>query len=105
MKHNNKYYFLSSHRTTVGNVSREEIFECVRHYGFTECADIIKFLHIFNRELMSTAELIFLLEKTKECLNNHDNQSCYFIPLRKLHQDIIKKIHQTKPDYLPSPGK
>lgn len=69
-------------------LSRQVIAGMVRRYGFIECGEIYSFLDKVCGIYPDRCALIWLSEKTGECLKNHDNGSEYFRELRILKNEL-----------------
>lgn len=69
-------------------LSRKVIASMVQRYGFIECGEIHAFLDKVCTVYPDQCALIWLSEKTAECLKNHDNGSEYFRELRMLKNEL-----------------
>jgi hypothetical protein len=65
-------------------ISSQALMDIVRHYGFIECGQLLTFLGSVCGTLPDISELLYIRDKLRECLNNHDNHSVYFCELREL---------------------
>lgn len=68
---------------------KAKIISMLMTYGFIEVSDMIFVLTFSRSSHLDTTELYYLECKLSECLRNHDNGSDYFIPLRKLQEEVI----------------
>jgi hypothetical protein len=69
-------------------LSRKLLLERYRVYGFIECAKIIMFLEFVCDTNLGISELHYIMEKTKECVLNHDDGSDYFNDLKNIIYEI-----------------
>lgn len=68
--------------------SSENIRERLKAYGFTEIDDILSFLNLFRESPPGNCEYIYIRSKLGLCLQQHDNESDYFIPLREFVTEL-----------------
>ncbi|WP_052130820.1 hypothetical protein [Erwinia typographi] len=83
-----KHDSVFTYRFYGGSLSREILRESVRHYGFTECGEMLCFLDCLCDVYPDRSALLWLREKTGECLRNHDNGTDYFRDLRTLESEL-----------------
>ena len=71
-----------------------ELLKCrVRRYGFIEISDILRFLDSVCKPVPDDSDLLYIRSKIEKCLDTHDNQSAYFIPLRELATELDCFVH------------
>lgn len=73
-------------------LGRQSLIQRIGYYGFIECASMINFLRYICDDQPGITELRYLLDKTRECLQAHDNKDDYFADLRQLYKDISAEI-------------
>lgn len=73
-------------------ISRDEMLNVIQPYGFIECGEMQIFLRSLCHKYPSEADLLWLLDKTKHCLNNYSNGSDYFHELERLKVRIKKEL-------------
>lgn len=78
----------SGYRFYGRQLRRQELTEAIRHYGFTECGEMLAFLEYVCDTYPDQSDLTWLREKTDECLKSHDNGSDYFAGLRLLKDEL-----------------
>lgn len=84
-----EYYLPGSGYRFYGcKLSRRLLIDAIRHYGFTECGEMLSFLENVCDVYPDRCALIWLREKTGECLNAHDNGSSYFTGLRMMKGEL-----------------
>ncbi len=74
----------SGYRFNGCKLNKKSLTAAIRHYGFIECQDILSFLNYVCGIYPDRCSLIWLKEKTSECLDKHDDGSEYFTMLRTL---------------------
>lgn len=82
------FFLAPGYRFYGRKLSRQVIAGMVRRYGFIECGEIYSFLDKVCGIYPDRCALIWLSEKTGECLKNHDNGSEYFRELRILKNEL-----------------
>ncbi|WP_323169260.1 hypothetical protein [Pantoea agglomerans] len=60
----------------------------VRQYGFVEMSQVMKFLDVICDPVPDNSDLLYIRSKIERCLDVHDNQGAYFIPLRELAAEL-----------------
>ena len=66
------------------NLSREYLIKIIQFYGFIECGQILSFLTHVSAEHLDDADLLWIYQKTNQCINNHSNGSDYFCDLERV---------------------
>lgn len=69
-------------------LSRENAYDKIKSYGFTEIGDLITFLQVICNTNLDISELIYFRSKIDVCLRHHDDSSDYFIPLREFASEL-----------------
>ena len=77
---------------SLSPLGRQSLIQRIGYYGFVECAGMINFLQYICDDQPGITELRYLQDKTRECLQAHDNQDEYFADLRQLCQDISAEL-------------
>ncbi|MGE9552890.1 hypothetical protein ACQPT2_17130 [Erwinia amylovora] len=74
----------------VGGVpfSKGKIKERLSFYGFTEIADIMRFIKLVCSTPPDVSDFNFIRSKIDLCLRHHDNGSDYFIALREFASEL-----------------
>lgn len=68
--------------------SIDNIRERLKDYGFTEIDDVVSFLNLFRESPPGDCEYIYIRNKLGLCLEHHDNETDYFIPLREFVTEL-----------------
>jgi hypothetical protein len=71
---------------------KTQLIELLHEYGYTECSDVLNFLDFFCTPNIEPVEAIYIREKLKICLLNHDNGGSYFANM-KLAFEIIDSVN------------
>jgi hypothetical protein len=66
----------------VSLISAEDFAMRLGRYGFTECADLRRFLLLVCDEHPGACETLYIWARLCECLEHHDNGSAWFADLR-----------------------
>ncbi|EPF0317303.1 hypothetical protein ACSN7O_004715 [Enterobacter chuandaensis] len=83
---------LNFHGYISGEMDRDYLIQKIAPYGFIECGVMLEFLYHFCEKKMGISELIYILEKTKECLQQHDNHTAYFYTLKELVREVNDEL-------------
>ena len=73
-------------------ITKRHITGRLGNYGFAECNTVIHFLKCISDEYVNFSELIYILFKIRECLEKHDDGSCWFADLRQLAKQIEQEV-------------
>lgn len=77
----------------------KRVLDTLKVYGFIEVGDIFSFINFVCQTDSGTSldisEIAYIRKKLEICLNNNDNESNYFIPLREfaIELDCLIEIH------------
>lgn len=73
-------------------LTRKNVEEGLKDYGFSEVADIFSFLDFISRTGAETgigvSELAYIRKKIDICLRENDDGDNYFIPLREFATEL-----------------
>jgi len=61
-----------------GILARDLLYSSLKHYGFSEIDDLLRFLLFSCESVLGEEEQRFIHSKLKSCLSRHDNGSDYF---------------------------
>lgn len=70
----------------------KQLLVIYQRYGFIECANIQRFIVLVCGPSLNEVDLIYIREKTLECLKKHDNGDDYFTPLKVICSTVSKHI-------------
>ena len=78
------------------SLSRGDLLERVKPYGFIETGSIMSFLENVCHARPDEHAFQYIRNKIDECLRRHDNGSSYFSALRNLLKDLDYLLFQSE---------
>ncbi|WP_380181565.1 hypothetical protein [Kalamiella sp. sgz302252] len=79
-----------SEPTAGGILSRDLLYSSLKHYGFSEIDDLLRFLIFSCESVLGEEEQRFVHSKLKSCLSRHDNGSDYFNEMKIILEAVSR---------------
>lgn len=77
---------------TIKKLKSKDVDSVLDKYGFIELGYICEYISAHCKEELSFLDCYFIRLCLRECLNHHDNDTDYFIPLRELDTQLLDFI-------------
>ncbi|MGK3143635.1 hypothetical protein [Pantoea sp. C2G6] len=69
-------------------MSKEEMIKRLSYYGFSEVADILRFIKLVCSSPPDLIDFTYIRNKVGSCLDHNDDGSEYFIGLREFASEL-----------------